>query len=69
MKRSILTLALLATLGLAACDNRPEVIYMPPPAAGPPGASGSAVNPGGASQPVDGATTIVTPPLASAPAK
>jgi Collagen triple helix repeat (20 copies) len=40
MKHSILTLALLATLGLAACDNRPEVIYVPPPAAGPPGPAG-----------------------------
>jgi len=40
MKHLILMLALLATLGLAACDNRPEVIYVPPPAAGPPGPAG-----------------------------
>jgi len=40
MKHSILILALLATLGLAACDNRPEVIYVPPPAAGPAGPAG-----------------------------
>lgn len=40
MNHSILMLALVATLGLAACDNKPEVIYMPPPAAGPPGPAG-----------------------------
>lgn len=51
MKHSILTLALLATLGLAACDNRPEVIYVPPAAgtpgpAGPTGATGNTGNTG-----------------------
>ncbi len=40
MKHSILMLALLATLGLAACDNKSDVIYVPPPAAGPAGPAG-----------------------------
>ena len=71
MKYSILTLALLATLGLAACDNRPDVIYVPPPAAGPPGpagATGATGATGNTGQPGEGTTVIVTPPAASAPA-
>ena len=83
MKHSILMLALLATLGLAACDNRPEVIYVPPPAAGPPGpagptgATGNTGNTGNtgfdgskgdAGKPGEGTTVIVMPPSASAPA-
>jgi hypothetical protein len=80
MKHSILMLALLATLGLAACDNRPEVIYVPPPAAGPPGpagptgATGNTGNTGfdgskgEAGKPGEGTTVIVMPPAASAPA-
>ena len=68
MKHSILTLALLATLGLAACDNRPEVIYVPPAAgpAGPPGPAGTSGTPGEPGKPGDGTTVIVVPPAASA---
>jgi hypothetical protein len=77
MNHSILMLALVATLGLAACDNRPDVINVPPPAAGPPGPAGPPGQMGqpgqpgatGASGPAgDGTTVIVVPPTASAPA-
>ena len=70
MKHSILTLALLATFGLAACDNRPEVIYVPPAAgpAGPAGPTGATGNPGEPGKPGDSTTVIVVPPAASVPA-
>jgi hypothetical protein len=78
MKRMMLISALLATLGLAACD-RPAVVTVPatpvavPGPAGPQGQTGSTGNTGttgdtGATGKAgSGATIIVTPP-ASAPA-
>lgn len=78
MKRLMLISALLATLGLAACD-RPAVVTVPatpvavPGPAGPQGSTGSTGSTGatgdtGATGKAgSGATIIVTPP-ASAPA-
>lgn len=84
MNHSILLTALLATLGLAACD-RPAVVAVPVPVAvpgpaGPQGATGETGNTGntgytgstgstGATgRPGDGTTVIVVAPPASAPA-
>ena len=75
MNHSMLILALLATLGLGACD-KPTVVTVPatpvavPGPAGPQGATGSQGNEGstGATgKSGDGSTVIVMPP-ASAPA-
>ncbi|MDO8252941.1 MAG: hypothetical protein Q7T78_24910 [Rhodoferax sp.] len=75
MNRSILISALLATLGLAACD-RPTVVNAPatpvavPGPAGPQGATGnqgSTGSQGETGKSGDGTTVIVTP-AASAPA-
>jgi hypothetical protein len=75
MNRSILISALLATLGLAACD-KPTVINVPatpvavPGPAGPQGETGGQGNEGSKGEtgkPGEGNTVIVTPP-ASAPA-
>lgn len=81
MKRLMLISALLATLGLAACD-RPAVVTVPatpvavPGPAGPQGQTGNTGSTGGTGATGDtgatgkagsGATIIVTPP-ASAPA-
>ena len=74
MKHTILISALLATLGLAACD-RPTVVNVPTPVAvptpvpvpgpaGPTGATGSTGAPG---KPGD-TTAIIVVPAASAPA-
>jgi hypothetical protein len=43
MNRSILMIALIAALGLSACDRQPTVIAVPAPAAepGPPGPQGA----------------------------
>jgi len=82
MNRSLLTVALLATLSLAACE-RPTVINVPatpvavPGPAGPPGATGDqgATGSQGASgaqgatgKSGDATTVVVIPPAASAPA-
>ena len=81
MNHSILLTALLATLGLAACD-RPTMIAVPVPVAvpgpaGPQGATGNTGNTGytgatgstGATGKTgDGTTVIVVAPAASAPA-
>jgi hypothetical protein len=80
MNRSMLMLALLATLSLAACD-RPTVVNVPatpaavPGPAGPPGATGNTGskgatgNKGETGKSGEGATVIVTPPAPSAPPK
>ena len=80
MNKSMLLLALVATMGLAACD-RPAVVTVPAtpvavpgPAgpAGPTGATGNTANqgaegaPGATGQSGDGTTIVVMPP-ASAP--
>lgn len=78
MNRSMLMLALLAALGLSACE-KPTVINLPPPVPvavpgppGPQGATGYQGEPGRpgyqgeAGQPGSNTTVIVTPP-ASAP--
>ena len=80
MNKSMLLLALVATMGLAACD-RPAVVTVPAtpvavpgPAgpAGPTGATGNTGNqgaegaPGATGQSGDGTTIVVMPP-ASAP--
>ena len=84
MNRSILLTALLATLGLAACD-RPAVVAVPVPVAvpgpaGPQGATGetgntgntgytgATGNTGATGKTGDGTTVIVVAPAASAPA-
>lgn len=84
MNHSILLTALLATLGLAACD-RPTMVAVPVPVAvpgpaGPQGATGETGNTGntgytgatgstGATGKTgDGTTVIVVAPAASAPA-
>jgi len=43
MNRSILMIALVAALGLTACDRQPTVVTVPPPAVepGPPGPQGA----------------------------
>lgn len=69
MNRSTLILALLATLGLGACD-RPTVVNVPatpvavPGPAGPQGATG---NQGSTGKSGEG-TTVIVMPAASAPA-
>ena len=83
MNRSMLRLALLAALGLAACD-RPTVVNVPatpaavPGPAGPPGATGNTGskgatgntgNKGETGKSGEGATVIVTPPAPSEPPK
>jgi hypothetical protein len=72
MKTSMLLAALVATLGLAACDrptvvnNPPNTVAVPTPVPGPPGPSGEPGKPGEPGQP--GSTNvIITPPAASAP--
>jgi len=73
MNRSILISALLASLGLVACD-RPTVVNVPaaptavPGPAGPQGATGNQGNTGATGRTGDGTTLIVVPPAASAPA-
>jgi hypothetical protein len=76
MNRSILILALLATLTLSACDRKPTVVTVPatpvavPGPAGPQGATGaqgSEGSQGATGKSGDGTTVIVMPP-ASAPA-
>lgn len=78
MNHSILLTALLAILGLAACDQPaavavPVLVAVPGPA-GPQGATGETGNTGytggtGATgKPGDSTTVIVLPPAASAPA-
>ena len=81
MNHSILLTALLATLGLAACD-RPAVVAVPVPVAvpgpaGPQGATGetgntgytgATGNTGATGKTGDGTTVIVVAPAASAPA-
>ena len=69
MNRSILLLALFATLPLAACDKEPVVVNVPPPAAGPAGPAGATGNTGAAGETgkAGDTTVIVTPPAASAP--
>jgi hypothetical protein len=75
MNRSILLLALTATLSLAACDKQPVVVNVPPAAPGPAGATGATGatgntgNTGAAGdtgKAGDGTTVIVMPPAASA---
>ena len=83
MNRSMLMLALLAALSLAACD-KPTVVNTPatpvavPGPAGPQGATGNPGNKGATGNPGskgetgksgDGNTVIVTPPAPSAPEK
>jgi hypothetical protein len=82
MNRSLLTVALLATLSLAACD-RPTVVNVPatpvavPGPAGPPGATGdqgvagsqgASGAQGATGKSGDTTTVVVIPPAASAPA-
>jgi hypothetical protein len=56
MNRSILILALVAALGLSACERQPTVAALPAPAAepGPAGPQGETGQ--------TGATTVVRPP-------
>lgn len=76
MNRSILILALLATLTLAACDRKPTVVIAPatpvavPGPAGPQGATGSegATGSAGATGKSGDGTTVIVMPPASAPA-
>ncbi len=69
MNKPLLALALIAAMGLAACD-RPAVVAVPvspvvvPGPAGPAGATGAT---GATGKPGDGTTIVVMPP-ASAPA-
>lgn len=75
MKHTLLALALISTLGLAACERpavvavpvAPVVVPGPPGPAGTPGAPGATGAPGAAGAEGTGTTIIVTPP-ASAPA-
>jgi hypothetical protein len=73
MFRSMSMLALVATLGLAACDRQPIVVNAPPAVvtvpgpAGPQGATGNAGNTGAAGKAAEGTTVIVMSPAASAP--
>ena len=81
MNRSLLTVALLATLSLAACD-KPTVVNVPatpvavPGPAGPQGATGDqgvagsqgASGAQGATGKSGDTTVVVIPPAASAPA-
>ena len=77
MNRSMLMAALLAALGLAACD-RPAVVAVPVPVAvpgpaGPQGAAGDQGNTGnagntGATGKSGEGTTVIVMPAASAPA-
>lgn len=74
MKNSILMLAFLATLGLAACD-RPAVVTVPaativvPGLAGPPVPAGDQVATGsqGATGKTGKSTTVIVMPAASSP--
>ena len=74
MKNSLLMLALLATLGLVACD-RPTVVTVPaatvvvPGPAGPPGPSGDqgATGSQGATGKAGEGTTVIVMPAASSP--
>ena len=74
MKHTILISALLATLGLAACD-RPTVVNVPTPVAvptpvpvpGPAGPTGAPGSTGAPGKPGD-TTAIIVVPAASAPA-
>lgn len=78
MNRSLLTLALLGVLSLAACDRPTAVVAVPSaPAAvagpaGPPGQAGAAGidgKKGETGKPSDNTTVIVVPPAESEPAK
>ena len=42
MKNTIIFLALISGLGLAACDKTPNTVIVPVPVAGPAGATGAA---------------------------
>lgn len=42
MKNTIIFLALISGLGLAACDKTPNTVVVPVPVAGPAGATGAA---------------------------
>lgn len=74
MKHAILLTALLATLGLTACD-KPTVVNVPTPVttpgpAGPTGntgATGATGSMGATGKTGEGNTVIVVPPAASAP--
>lgn len=82
MNHSLPMLALLAALSLSACDKQPTVVNVPAPIvvqgpAGPQGAAGDQGkqgtpgtdgSKGDVGRPGDGATVIVMPPAASAPA-
>jgi hypothetical protein len=77
-RSSMLIAALLAALGLAACDRPATVIALPAPAAvpgpaGPTGATGDTGNTGstgsqGATGKAGEGTTVIVMPAASAPA-
>jgi hypothetical protein len=79
MFRSISMLALVTTLGLAACDRQPIIVNAPPAVvavpgpAGPQGATGNTGNTGNtgstgeAGKAAESTTVIVMPPAASAP--
>lgn len=73
MNRTLMTLVLVASTSLIAC-NKPEVVAVPTPVpgpAGPPGPAGSAGDTGAKGSTGDtgnGTTVVVTPPAASAPA-
>lgn len=74
MKRLMMIVAMFAALGLAACDNKPTVINVPPSTPGPAGpagakgATGATGNEGAqgsqgkTGQSGDTTTVIVTPP-------
>ena len=84
MKNPILMLALLSTLGLAACDRSPTVVTVPTPVAvpgpagpGPAGPQGNTGNTGytgstgatGATGKPGEGTTVIVMPAASGPAR
>jgi hypothetical protein len=72
MNRSILMLALVAALGLSACDREPTVVTVPVPAAEPgpagpqgePGVQGNTGETGQTGETGTGTTVIVEPPPA-----
>ena len=63
MNRSILMLALVAALGLGACERQPAVVTVPAPAAepGPPGPQGEPGVQGNTGKTGTGTTVIVEP--------
>jgi len=66
MKKTTLLLALLATLGLAACDRETVVVPTPVAVPGPAGATGATGDTGATGKTGSGDTTVIVMPPASA---